>query len=302
VSTRETSFQPHWPAARQCRPSCRPTPGSRTVGGRSPHRSVLCLLVGRRPAHSAITPLGRESRREPCVTLRKSGDRVRLAHGPSEGPVEGQGQCSARPCPTTKACSGPQPGGAQGLLAIGMSPAREAFRYNTVTTNALSTRSRSSSIRDGMCVSAALGKDGQDTRKVEGLVVRLDLGVRISLGALESPANAGFSTVCRPVPSSPVGTWEHVAENMGTRVGTFHFRGGAVSVHPDRGAWVVRWRESRPPVPGRRPHRHRTAPGRPVSARHPLGGARNGRNRRPAERALPERAPRRRGDGSTRAG
>ena len=41
-----------------------------------------------------------------------------------------------------------------------------------------------------------------------------------------------------------MGTWEHVADNMGTRVGTFHPRDGAVSVHPDRGAWVVRWRDN----------------------------------------------------------
>jgi hypothetical protein len=46
------------------------------------------------------------------------------------------------------------------------------------------------------------------------------------------------------VPSSPLGTWEHVADNMGTRVGTFRPGGRAVSVHPDRGAWVVRWRDN----------------------------------------------------------
>ncbi len=53
---------------------------------------------------------------------------------------------------------------------------RPMARDNTVTTNALSTRSRSSIIPDEMGVSAALGNDGQRLRKVEGLVVRLDRG------------------------------------------------------------------------------------------------------------------------------
>ena len=47
------------------------------------------------------------------------------------------------------------------------------------------------------------------------------------------------------MPSSPLGTWEHVADNMGTRGGNISPPGaGAVSVHPDRGAWVVRWRHN----------------------------------------------------------
>jgi hypothetical protein len=42
-------------------------------------------------------------------------------------------------------------------------------RDNTVTTNALSTRSRSSTILDGMGFSLAVGNNGQVLRKVEGL-------------------------------------------------------------------------------------------------------------------------------------
>jgi hypothetical protein len=53
---------------------------------------------------------------------------------------------------------------------------RPGHRDNTVTTNALSTRSRSSIVPDEMGVSAAVLKDGQVARKVEGLVVRLDRG------------------------------------------------------------------------------------------------------------------------------
>jgi hypothetical protein len=49
-------------------------------------------------------------------------------------------------------------------------------RDNTVTTNALSIRFRSSIVTDEMGVSAAVGKDRQVGRKVEGLVVRLDRG------------------------------------------------------------------------------------------------------------------------------
>ena len=49
-------------------------------------------------------------------------------------------------------------------------------RDNTVTTNALSTRSRSSTILDGMGFSVAVANNGHVLRKVEGLVVRLDRG------------------------------------------------------------------------------------------------------------------------------
>ncbi len=54
---------------------------------------------------------------------------------------------------------------------------------NTVTTNVLSTRSRSSNVPDGMCDSAAVGNDGQGTRKVE-----LDSAAK---AAAEGTAQAG---------------------------------------------------------------------------------------------------------------
>jgi hypothetical protein len=47
-------------------------------------------------------------------------------------------------------------------------------------------RSRASIVLDGMGAAAAIGHDGHSSRKVEGLVVRLTVGVRISLGASKS--------------------------------------------------------------------------------------------------------------------
>ena len=108
----------------------------------------------------------------------------------------------------------------------------------------LPTRTASSAARPGSILSglSACGGTGRRAR-LRALWSVWTVGVRISLGAWESPANAGFSAVLGPVPSSPVGTWEHIADNMGTQVGTFRPGGSAVSVHPDRGAWVVRWRD-----------------------------------------------------------
>jgi hypothetical protein len=68
-------------------------------------------------------------------------------------------------------------------------------RDNTVTTTALSSRSRSSIVPDEMCVSAAVGKDGQAARKVEGLVVRLDRGSSNLPGRIKGPAMAGLFSV-----------------------------------------------------------------------------------------------------------
>jgi hypothetical protein len=48
-----------------------------------------------------------------------------------------------------------------------------------------------------------------------------------------------------PVPSCPLGTWERVADNVGTAVGTPRRGRQPMSVHAARGAWVVRWRENR---------------------------------------------------------
>jgi integrase len=45
------------------------------------------------------------------------------------------------------------------------------------------------------------------------------------------------------VPSSLLGTWEHVGDNMGTAVGAPTPQVSSVSVHRDRGARVVRWRQ-----------------------------------------------------------
>jgi hypothetical protein len=72
-------------------------------------------------------------------------------------------------------------------------------RDNTVTTNALSTTSRSSIVRDEMCVSAAIGTIEQVARKVEGLVVRLDRGSSNLPGRIFLPC-AG------PSESVPIGT------------------------------------------------------------------------------------------------
>ena len=60
-----------------------------------------------------------------------------------------------------------------------------------MTTNALSTRSRSSIVADGMCIQAAVGKDGQVARKVEGLVVRLDRGSSNLPGRIGKPRKRG---------------------------------------------------------------------------------------------------------------
>jgi len=49
---------------------------------------------------------------------------------------------------------------------------------------------------------------------------------------LESPASAGLSWFCGVVPSSPAGTWEQVADNMGTRAGTLGR--ASVAVHLSR--------------------------------------------------------------------
>jgi hypothetical protein len=69
------------------------------------------------------------------------------------------------------------------------------------------------------------------------------VGVRVSLGALKSPADAGLFAFIALVPSSPLGTWAHVADNMGTAVGTPQPPSQPVSVQRDRAAWVVRWRQ-----------------------------------------------------------
>jgi hypothetical protein len=74
------------------------------------------------------------------------------------------------------------------------------------------------------------------------------VGVRISLGAWESPANAGFAAVWRPVPLSGdpcrPARWERGNTLLtGTPVGTIGPPDCAVSVHPDRGRGVVRWRD-----------------------------------------------------------
>ena len=69
------------------------------------------------------------------------------------------------------------------------------------------------------------------------------MGVRVSLGALKSPAKAGLSWFWTLVPFSRLGTWEHVADNMGTAVGTPTGRVPSVSVHRDRGGWAVGWRQ-----------------------------------------------------------
>ena len=74
-------------------------------------------------------------------------------------------------------------------------------RDNTVTTNALSTTSRSSIVPDGICISAAVGKGGQGVRKVEGLVVRLDRGSSNLPGRIGRPRKHGvfccLGTTCR---------------------------------------------------------------------------------------------------------
>jgi len=65
-------------------------------------------------------------------------------------------------------------------------------RDNTVTTNALSTKSRSSSRADQMCVPTAFGRICQIARKVEALWSVWTVGVGISLGAWKSAQRAGF--------------------------------------------------------------------------------------------------------------
>ena len=68
---------------------------------------------------------------------------------------------------------------------------------NTVTTNALSTRSRSSMIPDAMGALGAEGKDGQVARKVEGPVVRLDRGSSNLPGRTKGRARASLFFACR---------------------------------------------------------------------------------------------------------
>jgi len=79
------------------------------------------------------------------------------------------------------------------------SPSRRtpSARDSTVTTNGLSTRSRSSSVPDEMCSSAAVGRDGQFVPKVEGLVVRLDRGSSNLPGRIGKPRQRGAFVVLR---------------------------------------------------------------------------------------------------------
>ena len=63
--------------------------------------------------------------------------------------------------------------------------------------------------------SAAVGKDEQVARKVEGLVVRLDRGSSNLPGRIGKPRKRRVFAVGDPVPPCPVGTWEYVACNMG---------------------------------------------------------------------------------------
>ncbi len=56
--------------------------------------------------------------------------------------------------------------------------------FGDVTTNAMSTKARSSVVLDERCASAAIGKIEQVARKVRALWSVWTVGVRIPLGAL----------------------------------------------------------------------------------------------------------------------
>ena len=73
----------------------------------------------------------------------------------------------------------------------------DRVRDNTVTTNAQSTKSKSSSRADRMCVSAAFGRIWQSARKVEGLVVRLDRGSSNLPGRISHSAGLSEAISCR---------------------------------------------------------------------------------------------------------
>jgi hypothetical protein len=79
-------------------------------------------------------------------------------------------------------------------------------RDNTVTTNAPSTRSRSSSRVEQMGVATAFGRNVQFMRKVEGLVVRLDRGSS-NLPRRIFPAFPRF--YCGPMVRPFGSTWQH---------------------------------------------------------------------------------------------
>ena len=64
-----------------------------------------------------------------------------------------------------------------------------------MTTNAPSTRSRSSNSPDATCSSVAVGKGGQGKLKVEGLVVRLDRGSSNLPVRIGKPGKCGVSAV-----------------------------------------------------------------------------------------------------------
>ena len=64
---------------------------------------------------------------------------------------------------------------------------------NTVATNALSTRSRSSTIADGMRDSGTVGNDGEELRKVEGLVTFTGRGSSNLPGRIKGPASVSLS-------------------------------------------------------------------------------------------------------------
>ena len=74
-------------------------------------------------------------------------------------------------------------------------PGRHSPRDNTVTTNAVSTMSRSFARVAPTGVFIGSGSNGQATRKVEGLVVRLDRGSSNLPGRIKGPARAGLSSL-----------------------------------------------------------------------------------------------------------
>jgi hypothetical protein len=73
--------------------------------------------------------------------------------------------------------------------------AREASRDSAVTTNAPSTRSKSSSRVDEMAASTAFGRIKHAARKVEGLVTFTGRGSSNPPGRTKAPARAGLSSV-----------------------------------------------------------------------------------------------------------
>jgi len=73
----------------------------------------------------------------------------------------------------------------------------ETPRDNTVTTNALSTWSRSSTVLDGMRESVSVGRERQAVRKVEGLVTFTGRGSSNLPGRIGKPRKRGAFVVLR---------------------------------------------------------------------------------------------------------